>query len=74
MIHADGNEARYGLLRCLAPAVQGEEFKHFCQESRTAILHNLSPPKEDDAGFFADLAREDGTESFQFKSVFCSRI
>jgi len=69
MVHADGNEARYGLLGYLAPAVPGEEFEPFCRESRTTILHHLSPPKEQDIDFFVDVAREDGAESFQRLSV-----
>lgn len=64
MVHADGNEARYGLFRGLAPAVPGEEFESFCRECRTTILHHLSPPKEGDTDFFTELAREDGAERF----------
>jgi hypothetical protein len=74
MVHADGNEARYGLLGYLAPAVPGENFESFCRESRTTILHHLSPPKEEDTDFLAELAREDGAESFQRLSVSCSLI
>lgn len=74
MAHADGNEARYALLGYLAPAVPGEEFEYFRRESRTTILYHLSPPKEEDADFFAELAREDGAESFQRLSVSLSLI
>jgi len=69
MIHGDGNEARYSLLRHLAPAVPREEFKFFCRESRKTILHHLSPPSEEEADFFAELAHEDGAENFQRESV-----
>jgi hypothetical protein len=69
MVHADGNGARNALLGYLAPAVPGEEFESFCRECRTTILHHLSPPKEEDVNFFAELAREDGAESFQMLSV-----
>lgn len=74
MAHADGNEARYALLGYLAPAVPGEEFEYFRRGSRTTILHHLSPPKEEDADFFAELAREDGAESFRRSSVSLSLI
>jgi len=74
MIHGGGNEARYGLLRCLAPAIPGEEFECFCRESKTTILHHLSSPSEDDADFFAELALEYGTECFERESVSCFLI
>ena len=74
MAHADGNEARYTLLGYLAPAIPGEDFEYFRRESRTTIVYHLSPPKEEDADFFAELAREDGAESFQRLSVSLSLI
>lgn len=74
MIHADGNEARYALLGYLAPAVPGEEFEAFRRESRATIACHLSPPKEEDADFFAELACEDGAESFQRVSVSLSLV
>ena len=69
MIHADGNGARYALLGYLGLAVPGEEFESFRRESRTTIVYHLSPPKEEDADFFAELAHEDGAENFQRLSV-----
>ena len=69
MVHADGNEARYALLGYLAPAVPEEEFESFRRESRTTIACHLSPLKEEDADFFAELAREDGAETFQRLSL-----
>ena len=67
MVHDNGNEARYGLLRHLAPAVPRE----FCRESITTILHHLSRPSEEDADFFSEVAREDGAEYFQRELVSC---
>jgi hypothetical protein len=74
MVHGDGNEARYGLLRSLALAFPGEELETFCRESRTTILHHLSLPKEEDADFFVEVARKDGAERFQKLSVSCPLI
>ncbi|SRR5258706_2819565 len=74
MVHADGNEARYALLGYLAPTVPGNEFESFRRESRTTFACHLSPPKEGDADFFAELAREDGAESFQRLSVSLSLV
>lgn len=74
MVHGDGNGARYALLGSLALVVPTEVFELFHRESRVKIVDHLSPPNEEDADFFAELAREDGAESFQGVSVTLSLI